>query len=145
MTDSDDDTMASKRPTAHVDDNTVAAKTAPASEAETPEAFVFQEWLQGLTPMRAYYEFAGLTVTLQARTLEWLGDFAEAHKEDDPIEGDLMFLQAHIVEPEMTLDDLRVIYAQRQLECASMVRLARDIDVKPESQISPRFLRGASD
>ena len=145
MTDSDD-TMAAKRPTAQVDDDTVAAKTAPSSEAaETPEAFDFQEWLQGLTPMRAYYEFAGLTVTLQARTLEWLGDFAEAHKEGDPIEGDLMFLQAHIVEPEMTLDDLRVIYAQRQLECASMVRLARDIDVKPESQISPRFLRGASD
>ena len=45
----------------------------------------------------------------------------------------------------LTLDDLRVIYAQRQLECASMVRLARDLDVKPESQISPRFLRGASD
>ncbi len=68
MTDSDD-TMAAKRPTKPIDDDTVAAKTASV-EVETPEAFDFQEWLQGLTPMRAYYEFAGLTVTLQARTLE---------------------------------------------------------------------------
>ena len=43
MTDSDD-TMAAKRQTKPVDDDTVAAKTTPASvEAETPEAFDFQE------------------------------------------------------------------------------------------------------
>ena len=55
MTDSDDDTMASKRPTAHVDDDTVAAKTAPASEAETPEAFTISE-LKELNKKKVTYE-----------------------------------------------------------------------------------------
>lgn len=41
MTDSDD-TMAAKRPTKPVDDDTVAAKTASV-EVETPETFNFQE------------------------------------------------------------------------------------------------------
>ena len=142
MTDSDD-TMAAKRPTKPVDDDTVAAKTAPASvEAETPEAFDFQEWLQGLAPAKAVYRFAGVEFQMQARTREWNTAREELLAEGaTTLEQNADYLAGHIVAPEVTVADIIAMHESAAPEVTEMLKLAVDLDNKPRALISPRFLR----
>lgn len=112
----------------------------PAVETMTPEGFDLEAWLSGLLPARAHYPLAGVTVVLQAKTMSWVEEFRKKHEGLDPQELDLRLLAEYIVEPELGVDELRVIRQTHGPEVAEMLSLAVDMTVKPRSQIQPRFL-----
>lgn len=139
--------VAEKQPV----DESLADETAPETEdGAGPEEWDFAEWLDGLAPLTATYPLPnGKTFILQARTRDWLRENGLLLAEGEEVRDDLAarMVAAHIVKPSGVTAERVAKMAETPGYMPIIVELAELcmlLDFRPQ-QITPRFLRGASD
>jgi len=129
-----------------IDDDSVAGDDVSVA-GPTPEEFDFASWLEGAAPATAQYKVDDrLTFHLEARTADWREALEKEHDGNTESEGfNLAFIAGHIVAPKVTVDDLRRFRKTHGPELNELAGVLVALDVRPRSQIQPRFLPDASD
>lgn len=119
----------------------------PEAEELDPAEFDLAEWLDGLEPLKAEYPLGnGRTITVQARTPDWIDAFREQSEAEelDVRESDLRWLTEHIV-GDVTVEQVRKLREMRGNDYVQLIELAMSLYTQPERQVTARFLPGASD